>query len=1312
MRRWWLRLENIAFLPFRIAIVLIGIVMIVYFLLFLFLKSPEGIEYVSKKIRDVVRQTTGLNINLESIRLDIFTAELRISQFGLKDSSQKTVIWIKGLNASLSIPYLLLGKFVVSEVSIDGIESELEIRDGKIVDLEELFGKRPVEKKGRDETGEIPDITIEKFLVSNLDISLKYEDLVQGRVELQELSGSYIAKSADINLKNLNAKVRIKDDFYNVSISSTISLLDDVLLIRSVSVSVDNKKVIVASGDIKNLSTPEFDINAHIDIPLFYLKNYPVNMHKAGGDVLLNCKLKGSLTRPIVDCNIVGSNVNIEEFKIGHFSGDVIYDNGDIQVRDFKIDNYGNRVLVNASGSIKDKVRFVGNVNITRLELAELLRNLGVNSIVMLDIKGSVDFVFYMDVNEGFIIETKPVLSVVGPKIFPNYYFLPNRGEPVFYLKGSSVSGDVIITERGVALKSVDVSTERSFVKVRNSFIGFLGDGYMDLKAESENTDLSDITPIAGLDIRGVAELNARIKGPFSSLKISGDVNARGFSFENFYGGTVRVSVEFFNNFLSFKNISGRVDDMAYSGEVILDMSGSPDIDATAEIKETKAKNIVTLLPKSFKVVEVGDGIVSIKARLKGPINSLSGDVETIMTDLLLWDEKIDRLECVMSLEQGDLALRKLLVNLYEGNIEANAKLSKDKDLMFEVKINGIKTGESRFIRGLPVKLSGVFNGAILGTGSLSSPIINFTGTVENFGVLSTRLGMLSAEGSLKGRDFVLSAVLEDKRITFLMKNDHEQWQRYFIKASIRDMDILRFFVEDVNISTVEDVEIDLMGDLRKGSIEGSIVVKNLLANVYDMKFELKSPVRLTLLDGLIEYSEIGFKGEDIEVNINSAQFNPDSLNVSGYGVIPLKMLKELTKNSVNATGTMSLDFLVQGNIQKPEVNVNGYVPSSIVRLSFFPHPFENTSLRFFMQKDVVVINELKGRLAGGTFSGVGEIKLESFVPKNFDLKVDVSKAFLSFPKELPSVVSGYITIGGDTKKLLIGGEIDVERAIYSKNVDFNMLLLELTKKRPKYTTYSKENEFVFFDIGIKAPGGIVVKNNLVVDSEFKANLRLTGSNERIGLLGTVNALRGKMMLSGNEYILKRGIVQFTERYKIAYNLDFVLSTVCHDTNLGIDHNIDMSITGGDENIRVQYKDNTTPPLSETDIVTCLALGTTLQKVSSQERGQDESFGIISSVVGVDQKLKDIIPIPMETFRISSKYSETLRMNVPQVQVSWKLMQNLRLNYASSLVYSQDQKIELDYKLDRKTSLRTQWNSHAQVPVGNLGVDIKWSWEF
>lgn len=1306
------RLEKIAFLPFRFAIVIAGIVMISYLLLFLFLKSPQGVEFVSKKIREVVNKTTGLNIKLESIRLDIFTAELRLSQFGLKNDIGEDVIFVRGLNVSLSIPYLLLGKIVISEVSVDGVESKIYFKDKKILGFEGLFKQHPESKDMKEDSKGLPDITVERFLVSNLNVEFRYEDILTAKVELQELSGSYVAKSAEAKINNLQSKLKIKNDIYHLKVNSGLSYLGDTLAIKYLSVVLDSKEILLVSGDLKNLLEPELDLNTFINIPLRYLENYPINMKSAEGEISLSCVLRGKITLPIAECRIDGNDIGLEQFRIGNFKGEVVYDNGDIQIRNFRIDNYGNKVTINASGEIKEQVKFIGNVNIEKLELAELLRNLGVNSIVMLDIKGSVEFKFYIDPEKGVIVDTKPALSIVGPKIFSDYYFSPKRGEPIFFLKGANLSGDVVITEKGVSLKSVDINTEKSSVKVRNSFIGFLGDGYMDLKAISDNLDFSDITPIAGLDIRGISQLSTLIRGPLPSLRIQGDVSARGFMFENFYGGTVKVQVEFFNNLLSFKNIAGRVNEMSYSGDVVLNMMGKPDIEAIAEIRDAQVKNVISLLPQSMRIMDIKRGIFSIKTNLRGPITNLNGSVEAIISDLLINGEKIDKIDWLLRLEDGNLDISNLSIEAYGGKIEANGKIGKEKDIAFEVSIKGIKIGDSQFIKSLPVKVSGIFEGRLNGGGSLDTPNFSFLGEVKDVKVLSNNLGTLNIDGFLKGRLFGISASLQDQRILFSMKNSENNWERYNIRANLRELDVLRFFTENIDISTTENIDVDLTGDLKKGDIGGTITIKAMSANAYDMKFSLKNPVVLTLSESGIDFSDINVIGEDIEVIINASQFNPKSLNINGRSFIPLRILKGLTKNTVNATGVFSADFSVHGSIDNPDINVNGSLENSLIKLSFFPHPFENTLLKFFVQRDLIVINELKGRLAGGSFNGSGEIRLESFVPRYFDVRLDINRAFLSFPKELPSVINGYITIGGDLKRLLIGGEIDIERALYSKNIDFNMLLVELTRKRPKYTTYSKENEFVFFDIGLKASSGILVKNNLVSDSEFKADLRLTGSNERIGLVGTVNAMRGKMVLSGNEYTLKRGIVQFTERYRIAYNLDFVLSTVCRDTNSGLEHNIDMSITGSDESIRINYKDNTSPPFSETDIITCLALGATPQKVGSQEKGQEESFGILSSVVGVDQKLKDIIPIPVETFRISSKYSESLRMNVPQVQVTWKLMENLRLNYSSSLVYSQDQKIELDYRLNRKTSLRTQWNSQAQVPVGNLGVDVKWSWEF
>lgn len=1311
MRRYF-RIEHVAFLPFRIAIILIGIIAISYFLVFLFLKSPYGIEFVSNKIKETV-EGLGLKIELKAIRLDIFNAELNLNDFELIGSQNRALASLKGLKVSLSLPYLMFGKIVITDFHLRGVDGEIIVENGKITNLPAFSSTKKRSGIKRDGPEQMPDITIERFSISSINVRLKYEDIIDSQVRIQEISGSYVSRSAEFSFENLDAKVFVRDNTYSVNLNMRAAYLNDSIILRGLELTLDGRKVLSATGEIKEIRDPLFNLDINANLMLGYLKNYPVGMKRAEGEISIKAKFRGRLNAPIIEGYIAARDMVIEQFRIGRIEGNIVFDNGDMQINDLRVDNFGNRFTINASGGIKNKIRLMGNVGIKRLELAELLRNLGVNSIVMLDIQGLIDFDFSIDEKRGVIVDARPVLSLKGPTVFSDYYFSPRRGEPVFNLKGANLSGEVSVTQKGVELKGVDISTERSRVVVKNSFIGFIGDGYMDLKATSNSMDFSDISPVAGLNMRGISSLSAVLKGPFSSLKITGDVDAHGLFIEQFYGGSVKLSVEFFNNLLSFKNISGRVNDMAYTGDVVLNMNGDPDLEVDAEIKDASLKSAISLLPQSIRVYGVEKGRLSAGVNLSGSINRLSGEIEANMNDLKLFGEKVDRIDTVILLEGGDFILKDLTINLYNGMISSRGTLKKDGEMDFAVDVSGIEIASSENIQSLPIRLSGLFGGSAKIAGDLKRPVVDFDGKIQGLTAGFLEAQDLSIKARLEENIVRAHSALKDGSIVYELQNEEDRPQVYRMKTEIRGLDIGRLFMEENNITTSVDMAADFLWNAKTKDFSGSVSTNSLFVKLYDMKFRLAKPFFFSLSNGDISYGDIDIAGEDIKIQINGSQFNPAAVNINGKGVIPLSILKGLSKDTLSATGSLNVDFSVYGNIWDPNISMSGSVSNSLIKLSFFPHPFENTSLKFFMQKNTLSISELKGSIAGGSFDGSGEIRLEKYIPSNLDVRLDINRAFLSFPRDLPSIVSGYLTINGDLKRLLLGGEIDIEKATYNRNVDFNTLLVDLTRKRPKFTSYSKENEFVFFDIGLKAPSGIFVKNNLVVDSEFKADLRLVGSNERIGIVGTINAIRARMVLSGNEYILKRGIVQLTERYRIAYNLDILLSTVCHDTNSGLDHNIEMSISGNDENIRIQYKDNTTPPFSETDIITCLALGITPQKLGTQDRStQQESLGLISSMSGVDQKLKDVIPIPIETFRISSKYSDTLKMNIPQVQVSWRLMPNLKLNYSSALIYTQDQKIELDYKLNQKTSVRTQWNSQAQVPVGNLGVDIKWNWEF
>jgi hypothetical protein len=64
------------------------------------------------------------------------------------------------------------------------------------------------------------------------------------------------------------------------------------------------------------------------------------------------------------------------------------------------------------------------------------------------------------------------------------------------------------------------------------------------------------------------------------------------------------------------------------------------------------------------------------------------------------------------------------------------------------------------------------------------------------------------------------------------------------------------------------------------------------------------------------------------------------------------------------------------------------------------------------------------------------------------------------------------------------------------------------------------------------------------------------------------------------------------------------------------------------------------------------------------------------------------------------------------VQVTWKLLYELRLSFTSSLVSNTDQLLEAEYKLDRVVSVHAEAGRSTQIQIGDLGLDLKLKWEF
>jgi hypothetical protein len=503
---------------------------------------------------------------------------------------------------------------------------------------------------------------------------------------------------------------------------------------------------------------------------------------------------------------------------------------------------------------------------------------------------------------------------------------------------------------------------------------------------------------------------------------------------------------------------------------------------------------------------------------------------------------------------------------------------------------------------------------------------------------------------------------------------------------------------------------VTLSGDLADfGHVSGGVDLGAFGFEAPGLKIALKEAARVDLADGRISMTPMSFTGDGFDFQLHSGGLVGGRGSVLAEGKVGLKLLEMLGRDTIKAEG--AADFTLKINAAIDSLDISGNVMLEGGRLQFagFPHPFENLSFKAYISGGKVRFDEIRAVVGEGRLTGSGQMAMDMFVPRSFKLTADVRGANLKIPSYLPSRVSGSVRLDGDLSSVTLSGDLNIEEATFTDELNWDKLLLEMKRKRIVVQTFDKEKEILRFDLGLHGDSGLRIRNNLV-DAELKANLHLTGSTQRIGLIGTVSAINGRLNFMSSQFLLRSALIQFKDRYRIAYSVDVQADSSCYDSANRVDHPIKLQVSGDSGDIKMSYRDMYSPPFSETDIVTCLTLGMTSDQLA---KGKDVGLGLLTSVSGLDNRMRSIAsPIAIETFRITQAYSQTTGTTVPSVQVTWRLLGELRLSYSSALMNNLDQRFDVDYKLSRVVALHANVARNADVQVGDIGADLKLRWEF
>src|SRR5262249_36526643 len=138
---------------------------------------------------------------------------------------------------------------------------------------------------------------------------------------------------------------------------------------------------------------------------------------------------------------------------------------------------------------------------------------------------------------------------------------------------------------------------------------------------------------------------------------------------------------------------------------------------------------------------------------------------------------------------------------------------------------------------------------------------------------------------------------------------------------------------------------------------------------------------------------------------------------------------------------------------------------------------------------------------------------------------------------------NGALSVEGTPTKLVVRGDLDVSRGLVKPKLDLRSLV---GQGRGGAGVYDPSQEILDLDIGFHAKNPVRVKNE-TAELELKGDLRLTGTNQRIGMLGSATMQSGGWVnFLGRQYEKVSGSIEFQDRYRFYPRYDlWVQSEAC-----------------------------------------------------------------------------------------------------------------------------------------------------------------------
>ena len=344
-------------------------------------------------------------------------------------------------------------------------------------------------------------------------------------------------------------------------------------------------------------------------------------------------------------------------------------------------------------------------------------------------------------------------------------------------------------------------------------------------------------------------------------------------------------------------------------------------------------------------------------------------------------------------------------------------------------------------------------------------------------------------------------------------------------------------------------------------------------------------PIRMTLQNGRVDLLSwnVASDGSTFSADGFVSLVGQKELNLRLSGLMEAAIV-QLFNPDVRADGHVNLAAGITGTLDRPRVEGTAEIRDAQLKLAGFPQLIDNITGTLVFKGDRVELDALTASLGGGTIGAGGFIVLDGFTPQTVRLNVTGTDVSIRYFEGLTIDGDVNLVLSGDMERMVLQGDVKVDRAVYYKDIDFSTQLLTLLLERkgliPEVAASWQDR--IAMRIHLSAEDTIAISNN-IAQITGSAELDVTGTLAKPVILGLIDIDEGgEIRLQDKEYRVVHGSINFQNPFQTDPYFD-----VTAESRQG-DYELTITLTGTLDRLNPTITSD--PPASDWTLLTLLGI--------------------------------------------------------------------------------------------------------------------------